>query len=54
MGIISLADEGNESAEKELDRWEEIYDEEFAKLSFQVSEETKKNVERIMKNGIGY
>ena len=49
-----LADEGNESAEKELKRWEEIYSEEVTKRAFEISEQTKKDVERIREKGIGY
>ena len=49
-----LADEGNESAEKELKRWEEIYSEEVTKRAFEISEQTKKDVERIRQKGIGY
>ena len=49
-----MADEGNESAEKELKRWEEIYSEEVTKRAFEISEQTKKDVERIREKGIGY
>ena len=49
-----LADEGNESAEKELKRWEEIYSEEVTKRAFEISEQTKKDVERIREKRIGY
>ena len=52
--IQRLADEGNESAEKELKRWEEIYSEEVTKRAFEISEQTKKDVERIREKGIGY
>lgn len=40
--LQKLADEGNKSAEEELKRWEEIYDDEVTKKAFEVSEETKK------------
>lgn len=46
-----LADEGNESAEKELKRWEEIYSEEVTKRAFEISEQTKKDVEKARKTG---
>lgn len=52
--LQKLADEGNKSAEKELKRWEEIHDEEVTKRAFEVSEETKRNAERVRKVGIGY
>ena len=49
--LQKLADEGNESAEKELDRWEKILEEENSRLMFEISEETKKDVEEMRKTG---
>lgn len=46
-----LADKGNEKAEKELERWDEIRAEIRVKNMFQVSEETKKRAEEIRKKG---
>ena len=46
-----MVDEGNESAEKELDKWKEILEEEQTKLMFEISEQTKKDVEKARKTG---
>lgn len=46
-----LADKGNEKAEKELERWDEIRAEISAKNMFKIDEKTKKEVEEMRKAG---
>lgn len=49
--LQALADEGNDSAEKELGRWKEILDEEESKKWIEMTEKRKKMVEQARKTG---
>lgn len=49
--LQALADKGNEKAEKELERWEEIYREKKAKKMVEIPEDIKRRAEEIRKNG---